>query len=301
MKDEKELMSSHAAGFGGSDAAMVLAIAEKIKTNQPLTTTQKHRLRVIKGLELPQPSFDSEAAKEGHAFEDRVAAEILSGGIPWERETLLEAECTFDNFKVFAHADFYNREQNAVKECKWSRKFNADGLRKEYAAQLQWYYLCGATSVSLCYDTADGEGVVDVPKNHDLFDEIAIALVTIDEEWKSIDLNITEFSGADVPRRAVELVDLLKNLNAKKEEIENQINDVRGELLSQMTEQNHTKYSDEGWSVSAVAAGITKKFDSKKFAADHDDLYASYLKDSKRAASIIVKFKEMEGGEQCAS
>lgn len=298
MKDEKELMSSHAVGFGGSDAAMVLRIAEKIRTKQPLTTTQKQRLRIIKGLELPQPSFESEAAKEGHAFEDRVGAEILCGGMHWERETKLEAEIAFDNFKVFAHADFYNREQNAVKECKWSRRLNADGLRKEYAAQLQWYYLCGAASVSLCYDTADGEGVVDVPKNHDLFDELAIALVTIDEALESIDLNITEFSGADVPQRAVVLVDLLRNLNAKKEEIENQINDVRGELLSQMNEQNHTKYSGEGWSVSAVAAGITKKFDSKKFAADHADLYASYLKESKRAALLRVEFNETKSTDE---
>ena len=122
MKDEKELMRSHAAGFGGSDAAMVLAIAEKIRTNQPLTTTQKHRLRVIKGLEFPQPSFDSEATKAGNEFEDSVALNLVRfGGHRWERETLLESETKYDNFTVFAHADFYLMEQNAVKECKWSR------------------------------------------------------------------------------------------------------------------------------------------------------------------------------------
>lgn len=298
MKDEKELMRSHAAGFGGSDAAMVLQIAEKIRTNQPLTTTQKHRLRVLMGLELPKPSFDTEATKAGHDFEDRVAAEILCSGMNWERETLLEAELAFDNFKVFAHADFYNRETNAVKECKWSRRLNVDGLRKEYAAQLQWYYLCGAESVSLCYDTADGQGVVDIPKDHYLTEKLGIALVDIDLNWDKLDLNITEFSGADVPQRAVVLVDLLRNLNANKEEIENQINDVRGELLNQMSEQNHTKYSGEGWSVSVVAAGISKKFDSKKFAADHADLYASYLKESKRAASLRVEFKETKSTDE---
>lgn len=298
MKDEKELMRSHAAGFGGSDAAMVLQIAEKIRNGQPLTATQKHRLRVIKGLELPQPSFESDAAKAGHDFEDRVAAEILCSGIHWERETLLEAELAFDNFTVFAHADFYNREMNAVKECKWSRRFNVDGLKKEHAAQLQWYYMCGAKSVSLCYDTAEGVGVVDVPKNHNLIANIGVALVEINRNWDKLDLNITEFSGADVPQRAVVLVDLLRNLNAKKEEIESQINDVRGELLNQMSEQNHTKYSGEGWSVSAVAAGISKKFDSKKFAADHADLYASYLKDSKRAASLRVEFKETKSTDE---
>lgn len=298
MKDEKELMRSHAAGFGGSDAAMVLAIAEKIRTNQPLTTTQKHRLRVIKGLELPQPSFDSEATRAGHDFEDRVAAEIIFGGMHWERETLLEAEIVFNNFTVFAHADFYNREQNAVKECKWSRKFNADGLRKEHAAQLQWYYFCGAKSVSLCYDTADGQGVVDIPVDNNFVTDLLNALDVIDVHWNAIDLNITEFSGSDVPQRAVILVDLLRNLNAKKDVIEQQIEDVRGELLIQMSKQNHTKYSGDGWNVSRIEAGITKKFDSKKFAAEHADLYASYMKESKRAASLRVEFKQSKTENQ---
>ena len=296
MKDEKELMQSHAEGFGGSDAAMVLAIAEKIKTNQPLTTTQKHRLRVIKGMELPQPNFDSEATKAGHDFEDRVGAEILCSGIHWEREAKLDAECAFDNFKVFAHADFYNREQNAVKECKWTRKHNTDGLRKEYAAQLQWYYLCGVSSVSLCYDTADEYGVVDIPFDFALNKSLNDALTTIDLNWDKLDLNITEFSGGDVPAKAVMLVEVLKDLNGRKAVIEAQIEGTRRALLEMMTDANHTKYSGDGWNVSAVAAGITKKFDSKKFAADHADLYAAYLKDTKRAASLRVEFKEEKGG-----
>lgn len=298
MKDEKELMRSHAAGFGGSDAAMVLAIAEKIRTNQPLTTTQKHRLRVIKGLELPQPSFDSEATRAGHDFEDRVGAEILCSGMNWERETRLEAEIVYENFTVFAHADFYNREQNAVKECKWSRKKNADGLRKEHAAQLQWYYLCGAKSVSLCYDTSDGQGVVDIPVDNNFVTDLMNALDLIDVHWNAINLNITEFSGSDVPQRAVILVDLLRNLNAKKDVIEQQIEDVRGELLIQMSGQNHTKYSGDGWCVSRVEAGMTKRFDSKKFAADHADLYASYMKTSKCAESLRVEFKKTKTENQ---
>lgn len=88
------------------------------------------------------------------------------------------------------------------------------------------------------------------------------------------------------------LVDLLRNLNAKKDVIEQQIEDVRGELLIQMSGQNHTKYSGDGWCVSRVEAGMTKRFDSKKFAADHADLYASYMKNSERAESLRVEFKK---------
>lgn len=300
MKNEKELMQTHASGFGGSDAATVLAIAEKIRTSRPLTTTQKHRLRVIKGLELPQPSFDSEATKAGHEFEDSVALSLVRfDGHCWERETLLESETKYDNFTVFAHADFYLREQNAVKECKWSRKFDKDGLQREYSVQLQWYYtVCGASSVSLCYDTADGSGVVDIQRNAPLGAAILDALALIDMEWDNLDLNITELYGGDVPERSVALVDLLRNLNSKKEDIERQIEDVRGELMGQMREFGHTKYGGEGWSVSAVDAVIAKTFDAKKFAADHADLYAAYLKDSKKKATLKVTFKQEKGGAQ---
>lgn len=292
MKDEKELMRSHAEGFGGSDAAMVLAIAEKIRTNQPLTTVQKHRLRAIKGLEFPKPSFESEATKAGHAFEDRVGAEIMCSGMNWERETKLEADLIYENFDVFAHADFFNVETGAVKECKWSRKYNIDGLKREYAAQLQWYYLCGAKSVSLCYDTADGSGVVDIPVINNLITELKNAIGIIDKHWGNMNLNVTEFSGGDVPQRAVILVDLLRNLNEKKDEIEKQLEDVRGELLIQMRDQNHTKYSGDDWSVSRVAASIVRRFDSKKFEKDNPEIYASYMTESKRKETLTIKFTE---------
>lgn len=292
MKDEKELMRSHAAGFGGSDAAMVLAIAEKIRTNQPLTTTQKHRLRVIKGLELPQPSFDSEATRAGHDFEDRVGAEILCSGMNWERETRLEAEIVYENFTVFAHADFYNREQNAVKECKWSRKFNADGLRKEHAAQLQWYYLCGAKSVSLCYDTADGQGVVDIPVDNNFVTDLMNALDVIDVHWNAIDMNITELSGGDIPNDAIRYINGIRDLDAEIKILEVRRDQLREKLAERMKAGNHTKYYGEFGSVTLTPATITKRFDSKKFEKDNPEIYASYMTESKRKETLTIKFTE---------
>ena len=169
---EQEIRTTRVGGFGGSDAAMLVAIAEHIASGQPLTTTQKHRIRVAKGLETPPPQFTSPEIEAGRAFENEVAAEIESKG--WSREQLLYLRPNSMrvpvNFKVFAHADFFrfyvkSLASNMVKECKWSRKFDHKGLEKEYRWQLQWYYMLGADGVSLVSDTADGRAVSDIKRN----------------------------------------------------------------------------------------------------------------------------------------
>ena len=51
----EEIRASRVGGFGGSDAAMVLAIAKAIESGKQLTTTQRHRLNQLNGLEeVPQ-------------------------------------------------------------------------------------------------------------------------------------------------------------------------------------------------------------------------------------------------------
>lgn len=291
MKDQQELLTSHAAGFGGSDASMVLAIAERLENGLQLTTTQKHRLRIIRGLELPTSSPETENTLAGHAFEDEVSATLPSG---WEREYKIIGN-GYDNFVTFAHADFFNTEIDGVKECKWSRKYDKEGLKREYAAQLQWYYtVCKVAAVSLCYDTAEGKGVVDIERNAPLGAAILDALAVIDREWDNIDLNITELTGDDVPQKSITLVKLLRNLNEKKEDIERQIEETRAALMEQMKELNHTKYSGDGWKVSIVGATVAKTFDSKKFLKDHAALYAAYLKDSPRKATMKVEFRKKE-------
>lgn len=289
IMNEKELLRTRAAGFGGSDAAMVLAIAERIKNGQPLTMTQRHRLRVIKGLELPTASPDTERTRAGHDFEATVFRALPAN---WEREALLEAEWYSENFSVFAHADFYSREMNAAKECKWSRKFDVEGLKKEYAAQLQWYYLCGAQSVSLCYDTEAGQGAVDIPFDITLDKSLKEALRVIDEAWNTIDLNICELSGGDIPNDAIRYINGIRDLDAEIKTLDEQRDKLREKLAERMKAGNHTKYSGDFGSVTLTQATVTKRFDSKKFEKDNQDIYAAYLTDSKRKETLTIKFTE---------
>lgn len=289
--EEKELLRTRAAGFGGSDAAMVLAIAEKIKNGLPLTMTQRHRLRVIKGLELPTASPDTECTRAGHDFEATVFRSLPAS---WERETLLTAKCVFDNFRVFAHADFYRRDINAVKECKWSRKFNADGLVKEYAAQLQWYYLCGAQSVSLCYDTEVGQGAVDIPIDHQFVARLGIALAAIDEAWDTLDLNICELSGDDVPLEALRIITEIHKIDSEVGRMEAVREEKRAELSAFMGNNQHNKYSGDWGSVTLTPATVSSRFDAQKFKKERPDLYAVYLTASKRKETLTIKFTEKQ-------
>lgn len=297
MKNENqqmELARTHAAGFGGSDAQLVLDIAERIENGQPLTMTQRHRLRVIKGLELPTSSPDNDAILAGHAFEEEVAKTLPE---EWRREVLLLGEANFINFRAFAHADFYNGDTETVKECKWSRKFDVDGLKKQYAAQLQWYMtVCGVKSVSLVYDTESGQGVVDIADDPKLGAKLMQALHTIDTAWADLDVEITEKDVTEVDERGARLLGKVKDLTDKAAYLEEQLKAAKEELQEYFETEKLTKLSADWGAVSYTAPTTAKTFDSKKFESEYPDLYANYLKDSKRKASLRVTIKK--GGDQ---
>lgn len=296
MKDQQELLASHAAGFGGSDAAMVLAIAQRIESGKPLTTTQKHRVRVIKGMELPNSGPETASTIAGHAFEDEVASTLPQC---WNREVRLQKYDQKLPFAVFCHADFFNGDLNAVKECKWSRKFNIDGLLKEHAAQLQWYYAVGGvSSVSLCFDTADEQGCVDVSIDGFAVEEIQRAIITIAENWENIDLNITERTDDELNKEGFYLWHNLevaaKNAKVAAEHLE----EAKARMSEYMKENGDiTSVKGDTMKITRTSDTVSRTFDSKKFEKDHADLYAAYLKDTKRKGSLRVELKK-EGGEQ---
>ena len=191
----EEIKATRVGGFGGSDAAMVMAMAERIASGEPMTTAQKHRLLQLKGMET-RPDFDSPEIQAGRDFEDEVAKSLEAMG--WDRETYMTPKpntkaSALTNFKAFAHADFWNPLTNTVTECKWSRKFSHDGLEKQYAAQLQWYYMLGADAVCLTSDTADGRKTTDVMRDDKMVDALAEALWTIDMAFGTLDLTIDHY------------------------------------------------------------------------------------------------------------
>ena len=300
MKKEnhnEEIKATRVGGFGGSDAAMVLEIAERISTGQQLTTTQKHRLLQLKGLET-RTDFDSSEIQAGRAFEDEVAKELEAAG--WDRETYMQPNpnsttAVRKNFKVFAHADFWNPVTNTVTECKWSRKFNHDGLEKQYQAQLQWYYMLGADAVCLCSDTADGRKTTDITRDDQMVELLKMSLETIDEVFPNIDITIREKSCDELPPAVANLIAEIETITKTMAREEETLKAKKSELLTYMDGNDLNKVWSSTASVTYTAPSSSLGFDAKKFEKDHADLFAAYrTKITKKAGYLTVNINKNE-------
>ena len=292
---DEEIRATRVGGFGGSDAAMVLAMAERIREGQPLTTAQKHRILQLKGLET-RPDFDSPEIQAGRTFEDEVAKQLESLG--WDRETYMQpnpnsSAAVRKHFKVFAHADFWNPVTNTVTECKWSRKFSHDGLEKQYAAQLQWYYLLGADAVCLTSDTADGRKTTDVARDGKMVDALAEALWTIDMAFGTLDLTINEKGCDELPPEIAALIDDIEARSRTIVQVEERLKESKADLLAYMEREGLNKVWTSTASMTYTAPSSSIGFDAKKFEKDNPDLFAAYrTKITKKSGYLTVKINK---------
>ena len=83
-------------------------------------------------------------------------------------------------------------------------------------------------------------------------------------------------------RELVRLLDM-------KNEIDEQINEVRAKILQGMESHGVEKIHSEQFSVSYTPARTVVQFDSKSFRMENEKLYARYCKPRVREASIVVK------------
>lgn len=288
----QEIIDTRMGGFGGSDAAMVMEVADRLQNNMELSTTQRHRMLQLLGDETPGV-FSTPETEAGHAFENEMAESMPK---EWRREEMLRDSdpSRYENFSVFAHADFYEPVTASVKECKWSRKYNLEGLKMRYKWQLQWYYMLGVKSVSLAYDTEEGRGCVDVPRDEEAVTQLRSALRMIDDRWHTMDFTIHELRDTEVAPGIREALVELKDLEAQKSVIAAKIDELRARIGKYMEETESTKISGSYGFVSYVAPSESVQFDSRKFAQDHADLYAAYrTKLVKKAGYITCKFTNL--------
>ena len=116
MKDKQELKQTHSQGFGGSDAKMFAKVGRD--GINALSTTDIKRIMVVLGRMEAKPFEGNVYTEAGHLFEDFVADNGVLVGC--SRERYIEAEGLADNFKVFAHADFYDEDTGCVFELKFN-------------------------------------------------------------------------------------------------------------------------------------------------------------------------------------
>lgn len=295
----QEIANTRKGGLGGSDAALVLRIAERGLAG--LTATDIRRLCVMIGT-AEQPQFETPYTNAGHAFEE-YAEQVLPLGTTYEREKYMTKPLA-DQFKTFAHADFAFVDVSGlnVVECKYVQKPTAKVI-ETYFAQLQWYYMLGAQKVVLYH----GTGAVDP------FCVEEAQLVSVDRDEKTVEMllhgikilndALSEGWTPQVPDKmnvadAAELVQkAFAEMQAVKAE-ETALKARKDRAAATLKEWCEAfsltglyNVGEDKHQLIYTRATVGKTFDSAKFLAEHPEYKDApeYWKETSRAASVTFK------------
>ena len=94
-----------------------------------------------------------------------------------------------------------------------------------------------------------------------------------------------------VPDDHKALAGLVYELTKQSNELTEKLTHAKAELLERMEAENASRWEYGRMQVVRKDGGKRKTFDSKRFEADHADMYAEYLKESESKSSITIKIK----------
>lgn len=299
QKHAQEIQQTRVGGLGGSDAAIIYKIG--LNGLGALNATDMRRLAIMTG-QAEQNNWGGNAyTNAGHAFED-YAEQVLPWGVNgYEREKVLESKLSY-NFRTFAHADFVTGEmRNDVIECKFVQAETAKVVEKYYA-QLQWYYMLGAQTVTLYHGrgTADPfevqSGVLEaVERDEEAIRVLMNGIRTLDEalakEWKPD--NYEKFELSNTPETVKKAFFILAEVKAKEAELKNKKEAASAILKEYIEDWGISSIFTDGeikHQVIYVRGGSTLTFDAQKFLKEHPEFdRPEYYKKTKRAASVTFK------------
>lgn len=288
----KEIISSRVGGLGGSDAALVYRVG--LNGLSGLTAADNKRLSVMLGITPPDDWGGNKFTNSGHLFEDYIYAQFPD----WEREVKFQSALA-KTFTTFAHADFV--KNGNVAECKFVTTKTTASVRKTYEAQLQWYYLLGANTVSLVHGTGNVEDketgteffvkdirVVQIERDEAFIKVLIGGIKTLDEAiargWKPSEATTTMFN------QLPELVKDAYNAYSRARELDDESKALKAEAKDVIMEYfGKTGYSsingNDGHKITSVKAKMSKRFDLKELTSklaeqgdDHTFALAEILK-----------------------
>lgn len=294
---QQEIEQSRVGGFGGSDAKMFYKIG--LNGLSALSNTDKMRIRVAKGIDEYKPIMQTEAMQKGHDFEDwwaEIMKDDLEGYI---REYRVEPENKLAlNFDIFAHADFYNKENKWAIELKCVS--NIDTVQNDYMAQLQWYYMLGCREVGLMVcdskfdDFEDGlQDPIDIDPNENYIDTLKHGIKLLDDNWDDLDLKIgDEWDESDLFPSEQREVQLMTSYLQQIKAMELQIEESKAKLLDMMTKSGVKSIKSDAYNITVIPDGTTSRFDKKKLLKDHPEINeADYTTTSDRKAYLKITLK----------
>lgn len=293
-----EIQQTRVGGLGGSDAAMVLRIAERGLNG--LSATDTKRLCVMLDKIAPDNWGGNAYTNAGHAFEDFAEQNLPWGKTGYERERVMTAELA-KNFKVFAHADFAT-PAGVVIECKFVQKETPQVIA-EYFAQLQWYYMLGAKDVRLYHGTGTAEPfevatgqVVEIERDEATISALIGGLKALDDAlaagWEPIVPDKIAIDDApQMIRDAFQLLETVKEqesrIKADKEAAAKVLKEyMEGWGITGIVSAGETKHQ-----VTYTRASVSRTFDAAKFLKEHPEFndVPAYWKQTTRSASVTFK------------
>jgi hypothetical protein len=300
----QEIANTRKGGLGGSDAALVLRIAERGLAG--LTATDIRRLCVMIGT-AEQVQFETPHTNAGHAFEE-YAEQVLPLGETYEREKYITKPLA-DQFKTFAHADFVadmkdeNGYQYAVViECKYVQKPTAKVI-ETYFAQLQWYYMLGAQKVVLYHGTGavdpfcvEEAQLVQVERDEKtvemLLQGIKILNDALREGWTpQVPDKMNVADAAELVQKAFVEMQSVKAEEAALKARKDKAAATLKEWCEAFSLTGLYNVGEEKHQLIYTRATVGKTFDSAKFLAEHPEYKDApeYWKETSRAASVTFK------------
>jgi len=282
QKQKREIVETRKGGFGGSDAKMFYKVG--LKGLSALSDTDKRRIAVALGqaeyIEIPA----TEAMEAGNKFE-KWLGEKTSIYEEMESNFKINLKDQPKNFKIFAHADFFNHENNVVVEA----KYTASDLKttiSDYMPQLQWYYLLGVDKVYLVKGYQDepfelydekfierDDKFIEILRNGiSLIDDFCDTFIYHEkDEWTTFDLMPHEQAAAEV------MFNYLSQIKKMEEEVEKQ----KAIMLDLMLKNGVKSLKSDGYTLTVVPVSVRSTFDKEKLLKEHPEINESdYLKSS---------------------
>lgn len=299
---QKEIANSRIGCLGGSDAAMVLKVARK--GIEALSNTDIKRLRVMLGLDDREDFGGSAATNAGHLFEDYVQVSLSERA---KKEYRFDG-MQFRNFKVIAHADYYEEDCHRVCECKFVQK-PTEKVLAQYFGQLQWYYLfTGVDAVMLVHGTGttepfavDSMNAIPVDYNEVVCEDILQGLRTIDSwcDWylsqQTPDWRDEEFADAEL----MELLTSYRSIKSTIDMITPQLDDLRQKIEAYMAEHLIASSRTYGVQVSYKQPTSQRRLDAAKAQAKYPQLAADEecWKTTQIKGSVTIKLVNDDNGK----
>ena len=279
MTHKTDVITSRKGGFGGSDAKMFLKVGKS--GIESLSETDKIRIAVALGQIPYKETFTTKAMQSGNEFEEWIGKNVLT---EYESNPRIYAKEKYRNFDVFAHPDFVDKD--TIYEVKYTSS-NFQQTSKDYAAQLQWYYMLMPKGKVFLLKGNQGDdfkywNFALIEKSDSIVDAILHGINLIDdfcdtfvyeqkEEWSVEDLLPFEQTDAQV------MFDCLSEIKV----LEEKVKEYRERMLNVLLENNVKSLKHDKYTLSVVGESIRSTFDKKQLLADYPEINESdYLKKS---------------------